>query len=130
MKRLVCAALALTLIGSTAAIAHDNEDNWGGYSQRDRGDYHRGDNGAGLAIGLGVGLFALAAIAASQHHDRYDNGGYGYGGGNYYGRGAYGYGGGYGSYGRGGYDNYRGGGYSNYSRGAYGSNGYGGYGGW
>jgi len=121
MKRLVCAALALSLIGSTAAIAHDNEGSWGGYSQQDRGDYRRGDNGAGLAIGLGVGLFALAAIAASQHHDggydRYDNRGYGYGGG-------------YGSYGRGGYDNYRRGGYSNYSRGAYGSNGYGGYGGW
>ncbi len=133
MKRLVCAALALSLIGSTAAFAHDNEGNWGGYSQQDRGDYRRGDNGAGLAIGLGVGLFALAAIAASQHHDRgydrYDNRGYGYGGGNYYGQGAYGsgYGGGYGSYGRGGYDNYRRGGYSNYSRGDYGGNGYGGW---
>ena len=125
MKRLVCAALALSLIGSTAAIAHENEGNWGGYAQQDGRDYHRGDNGAGLAIGLGVGLFALAAIAASQHNDRYDNGSYGYGG-NYYGREAYGsgYDGGYDSYGRGGYDNYRHGGYG----GGYG--GYRAYGGW
>jgi hypothetical protein len=127
MKRVVCAALALSLIGSTAAFAHDNEGSRGGYSQQDRGDYRRGDNGAGLAIGLGVGLFALAAIAASQHHDRgydrYDNSGYGYGG-NYYGRGyGSGYDGGYGSYGRDGYDNYPrsyGGGYG----------GHGPYGGW
>jgi hypothetical protein len=131
MKRLICAALALSLIGSTAAFAHDNEESWGGYSQQDRGDYRRGDNGAGLAIGLGVGLFALAAIAASQHHDQYDNGGYGYGGDNYYGRGAYGssYGGGYGSYGRRSYG-YRHGDYGNYSLRSYGSSRYGGYGGW
>jgi hypothetical protein len=134
MKRFVCAALAIALIGSTAAIAdpYDHGNRWAGYSHQDRGDYRQGDNGAGLAIGLGVGLFALAAVAASQHHDRYDNGDYGYGRGNYYGQGAYGsgYGGGYGSYGRGGYDNYRRGGYNNYSRGEYGSNGYGAYGGW
>ena len=106
MKRLVCAALAASLIGSTAAIAdpYDHGNRWGGYSRQDRGDYRHGDNGAGLAIGLGVGLFALAAIAASQHRERnynsYDNGGYGYGGNNYYSQGAYGsgYGGGYGYY--------------------------------
>jgi len=110
MKRLVCAALALSLIGSTAAVAqpYGRSGGWGGYSH-----HNRGDNGAGLAIGLGVGLFALAAIAASQHqdrdYDRYDNRGYGYGGGNYRGQSDYGYGGGYGSsygYGRQGYDDY------------------------
>jgi hypothetical protein len=138
MKRLVCAALALSLIGSTAAVAqpYGRSGGWGGYSHQDRGDYRRGDNGAGLAIGLGVGLFALAAIAASQHHDRdydrYDNRGYGYGG-SYYGQGGYtpsdsgGYGGGYGStYGnsgfRHGYDNY------GYDRQGYGNYNYGGYG--
>ena len=135
MKRLVCAALALSLIGSTAAIAdpYDHGNRWGGYSHQDRGDYRRGDNGAGLAIGLGVGLFALAAIAASQHHernyDRYDNGSYGYGGGNYYGQSQYGsgYGGGYGSDGRGGYNNYS---RREYGSNRYDSNRYGGYGGW
>ncbi len=81
MKRLVSAALALTLIGTTAAVAqpYGYGNRWGS-SHQYRGDYRRGDNGAGLAIGLGVGLFALAAIAASQHHDRdygYDNRGYG-----------------------------------------------------
>lgn len=123
MKRLVCAALALSLIGSTAAIAdpYDRGNHWGGYSHQDRGDYRRGDNGAGLAIGLGVGLFALAAIAASQHHDReYDNRDYGYGA--YNGQGEYTspYWGRYDSYGRGGYDNYRHNGGYNYSGGDYG----------
>jgi hypothetical protein len=107
MKRLISAAtsslLALTLLGTSAAVA----DPWGrGRGHYDRG-YRHGDNGAGLAIGLGVGLFALAAIAASQHHDedRYDRGyrsydnGYGYNNG---------YGNGYGGY-RGGYNDYRGG---------------------
>ena len=100
MKRLISAALALTLLGTSAAVA----DPWGrhGGGWRDHGRYDRGyrhgDNGAGLAIGLGVGLFALAAIAASQHNDRYDDR-YGYDNG---------YGQNYGGY-RGGYNDYRGG---------------------
>jgi hypothetical protein len=136
MKRLVCAALALSLIGSTAAVAqpYGRSGGWGGYSHQDHG---RGDNGAGLAVGLGVGLFALAAIAASQHHDRgydgYDNHGYGYGGGSHYNQGgytprygggyssSYGYDGGYGGYGHR-HD------YNNYSRQNYGNYNYGGYG--
>ena len=112
MKRLVSAALALTLIGSTAAVADPyGHGRSGGYSNSYRGDYRRGDNGAGLAIGLGVGLFALAALAASQHHDydRYDDRGYGYGNSNY-------------AYGRYGYDNDRRRDYRNYN--------YGGYRGW
>ena len=101
MKRFISAALALTLLGTSAAVA----DPWGRRGGHyDRG-YRHGDNGAGLAIGLGIGLFALAAIAASQHHDedRYDRRAYGYDNGydNGYGRG-------YGGY-RGGYDDYRGG---------------------
>ena len=137
MKTIVCAALALSLIGSTAALAdpYDHGNRWDGYSHQDRGDYRRRDNGAGLAIGLGVGLFALAAIAASQHHDRsydsYDNSGYGYGGSNYYDQSGYGsgYAGGYGSYGRG-YNNYGPGGYNNYSGEAYSRSPYGRRGGW
>ena len=108
MKRLISAALALTLIGSTAAVAdpYGHRGGWGGgRGHYDRG-YRHGDNGAGLAIGLGVGLFALAAIAASQHdEDRYDNRAYGYDNRAY----GYdnGYGNGYGGY-RGGYNDYRG----------------------
>ena len=108
MKRLISAALALTLLGTSAAVADPwgrHGGGWGGHGRYDRG-YRHGDNGAGLAIGLGIGLFALAAIAASQHdEDRYDNRGYGYDN-------RYGYDNGYGrSYGgyRGGYDDYRGG---------------------
>ncbi|HEY4077755.1 MAG TPA: hypothetical protein VGM26_12575 [Rhizomicrobium sp.] len=74
MKRLMCAALALTLLGATAASARPYHG--GGYDYHHGGGWHRGgDNGA--LIGLGVGLFALGAIAASQHdryYDRYDYG--------------------------------------------------------
>jgi hypothetical protein len=145
MKRLVCAALAITLIGSTAAVADPyGRGNWGGgYSRQDRGDYRHGDNGAGLALGLGVGLFTLAAIA-SQHndrdYDRYDNRGYGgndyynqtgygsnYGGRSAYYQGGYANRGGYNDYNRGGYGNRSG--YSDYNRGGYGNNAYAGYGG-
>jgi hypothetical protein len=142
MKRLVCAALALTLIGSTAAVADPyGRGNWGGgYSRQDRGDYRHGDNGAGLAVGLG--LFALAAIA-SQHNDRdynrYDNRSYGgndyynqtgygsnYGDRSTYYRGGYANRSGYNDYNRGGYGNR--GGYSDYNRSGYDNNAYAGYG--
>jgi len=54
--------------------------------------YRHGDN-TGALIGLGIGLFALGAIAASQHNndrDRYDDRAYqnnyrGYQGGTYQG---------------------------------------------
>jgi hypothetical protein len=125
MKRLVCAALALTIIGSTAAVAdpYGRGNSRGDYSRQDRGNYHHDDNGAGLALGLGIGLFALAAIA-SQHHDRdydrYDN--LGYGGNGYYNQSGYGS-----SYG--GRSNYYQGGYANrsgnndYNRSGYGNRG-------
>ena len=102
MKRLISAALVLTVLGSTAAVADPRGRHGGGWRSHghyDRG-YRHGDNGAGLAIGLGVGLFALAAIAASRNNDRYDDRydrGYGYDNG---------YGNRYGGY-RGGYDDYR-----------------------
>jgi len=74
LKRLVCATLALSLLGATAASART----WSGDRHYDRGSNsynHHGwrghhDNGAGVALGLGLGLFALAAIA-SQNNDRY-----------------------------------------------------------
>jgi hypothetical protein len=68
MKRLMCAALALSLLGATAASARPYHG--GGYDYHHGGGWHRG-GGNGALIGLGVGLFALGAIAASQQHDRY-----------------------------------------------------------
>jgi hypothetical protein len=82
MKRLVCAVLALSLTGATAAIAdsYDHGNRGGSYSHQDRKDYGRGDNGA-------------------RDYDDYNRQGYGYGGGSYYDRSddAPGYGGRYGS---------------------------------
>jgi hypothetical protein len=77
MKRLVCAtlatSLALSLVGATAASAQSY--NRGGY---DRGysSYRGGHDNTGALIGLGIGLFAIGAIIASQHNndrDRYDD---------------------------------------------------------
>jgi hypothetical protein len=74
IKRIIGAALALSLLGATAASAQGYRHgggygHGGGYSHG--GGWHgRGNDGA--LIGLGVGLFALGAIAASQH-DRYDD---------------------------------------------------------
>ena len=66
MKRLICATLALTLLGATAASAGPY-NRGGGYHHRHHGGGGR-DNGA--LIGLGIGLFALGAIAASSQRDR------------------------------------------------------------
>ena len=76
MKRLICATLALSLLGATAASAqsfhggfgHGGFGHGGGYG-REGGWHGRGDGGA--LLGLGLGLFALGAIAASSEHDRY-----------------------------------------------------------
>jgi hypothetical protein len=67
MKRLICATLALSLLGATAASAGPY-NRGGGYHHRHHGGGGRGD-GAAL-IGLGIGLFALGAIAASSQRDR------------------------------------------------------------
>ncbi|HXC55970.1 MAG TPA: hypothetical protein VNU97_11795 [Rhizomicrobium sp.] len=58
MKKIICAVLALTLLGSTAAEARG----WG------HGGW-RGDGGA--VLGIGLGLLALGAIASESDHDRY-----------------------------------------------------------
>ena len=64
MKRLICATLALSLLGATAASAQPYHRGGGHH----RG--HDGGNGAAL-IGLSFGLLALGAIAASSQRDRY-----------------------------------------------------------
>ena len=103
MKRLVSAIVALSLMGTVAASAQPFR---GGHETYDR-DFHgdarvyrdtrggdwRGhrDEGAGL-IGLGIGLFALAAIASAHNNAPYQghyNDGYNsrpYGNDGYYGR--------------------------------------------
>ncbi|MEI9995378.1 MAG: hypothetical protein WDM91_12340 [Rhizomicrobium sp.] len=64
MKRIICAVLALSLLGTTAAEARG----WGGY----HGHYHHGGRGD-VALGFGLGFLALGILAAeSAHHDRYD----------------------------------------------------------
>ena len=118
MNRLVCATLAVSLLGATAASAQSYGR--GGY---DRGYSHRsGHDNSGALIGLGIGLFALGAIVAASSHnndrDRYDDrayqsnyapNGYQYGYQNGY-QNNYQYGGYQNDY-RGNYQNYRGNGY-------------------
>jgi hypothetical protein len=110
MKRLVCATLALTLMGTAAASAHS--DDQGGYdSGYSHSDRRGGNDNTGALIGLGIGLFALGAIVAASHNndrDRYYQNNYApaYQGGYYQNRGGYqnGY--------RGNYQSYRGNGYN------------------
>jgi hypothetical protein len=66
MKRLICAALALSMLGATAASAQPYRHGGFGY----RSGWH-GHNDTGALVGLGLGLFALGAIAAASSHDRY-----------------------------------------------------------
>jgi len=74
MKRLVSAVLALSLLGTTAAVATPYRD--GSFSNRD--NYRDHSDGNGAAIVAGVGLVALAAILASQHrHHHWHRGWYG-----------------------------------------------------
>lgn len=86
MKRLMNLTLAmtfgLTVLGSAAATARDwGHGRYGDYRPRDsysqswrHGRHHSGDDGAATALGIGLGLFALAAIVSSaQRDDRYDS---------------------------------------------------------
>lgn len=64
MKKIACAALALTLLGSTAAEARGwgHGGGWG---------HGHGWHDGGWALGLGLGFLALGAVAAASDHDRY-----------------------------------------------------------
>ena len=65
IKRIACAALALSLLGSTAASAAP----WG-HGGFHGGWHHGGWHGGGpLFLGVGLGLLAFGAIAADAHED-------------------------------------------------------------
>ena len=76
MKRLISALIASTLalsLGATAASAQSYGRHGGyGYSRGWNGGYRHHDN-TGALVGLGIGLFALGAIAAASSHDRYED---------------------------------------------------------
>ena len=111
MKRLVCATLAVSLLGATAASAQSYSHS--GYNRGYGYGHSRGHDNTGALIGLGIGLFALGAIVAASSHDndrgRYDDRAYQ---GNYAPNGYQNdYQGGYQNDYRGSYQNYRGNGY-------------------
>lgn len=70
MKRLVSAALALSLLCGTAAYADPFGPGPRHHNGFDRGWHHRHDDGAGTAVAVGVGLLALTAIIAAADRDR------------------------------------------------------------
>jgi len=67
-KKIACAALALTLLGTTAAEARG----WGGGHYGGGWGHHGGwHGGGGLALGIGLGLLTLGAVSAAHDRDRY-----------------------------------------------------------
>ena len=111
MKRLLSITLALSLLGSSVAMANGyqgggyGEHRGNGYSTPYRGGYGYRDRGDNTAAAVGVGILALglfAALASQHNNDHYSSGyyapppprygysgnpGYGYGYGGYYGYG-------------------------------------------
>ena len=70
MQRLISAALALSLLGATAASAAPV--NYATQVQyRDSYRHRGGDNGAAIAAGIGFGALA-ASLAAQNNHRDYD----------------------------------------------------------
>lgn len=121
MKRLLSIALALTLMGTSVAMARGYQggsygdrgyNGYNGYSTPYRGGnaYRERNNDGAVAVGAGILALGLFAALASHNSDHYSSsyyappprsgyGGYGPGYGSNPGYG-YGYGGGYYGYGR------------------------------
>lgn len=79
MKRVLCVAMAISLLGSSVAWAADSHRGRGGGHGFGRGDHvsypqgrhHRGHNNNGAAaIGLGILAFGLIGVLASQSNNR------------------------------------------------------------
>jgi hypothetical protein len=105
MKRLLSIGLALSLIGSSAAMARESGHDYGhssyGHAAPYRGGYRYGRNGNGAAAAVGVGILALGLFGALAAQSNGYNGYYERG---YYGPPpSYGYGYRYNSYGPGSY---------------------------
>lgn len=72
MKALIATTVALTMLGSTAAMAHDYRgQRYNGY----RHHKHHSDIGPAIAVGLGVAALAMIATSHSDR-DRYERRGY------------------------------------------------------
>lgn len=79
MKRVLCVAMAISLLGSSVAWAADGTRghrgghgfSWGSHVTYSQGHHHRGhnDNGA-AAIGLGILALGLIGVLASQSNNR------------------------------------------------------------
>jgi hypothetical protein len=77
MKRLISVALALSLLGSSAAFARDSGRDWHGsygHSAPYRGGYGYRDhnNGAAAAVGLGILALGVFGALAAQNNNQYD----------------------------------------------------------
>lgn len=71
MKRVLSLALAVSLLGSTAAMA----GGWGGHRHGghyygSHHSYYRGNNNAAAAVGLGIFALGALAIISSQNANR------------------------------------------------------------
>ena len=85
MKRLLSIGLALSLIGSSAAMARESGHDYGhssyGHSAPYRGGYgyRHNDNGTAAAIGVGIlalGLFGALAAQNNTYNGYYERGYY------------------------------------------------------
>jgi hypothetical protein len=83
MKRLLSIGLALSLLGSSAAIAHESAHDYRhsnyGHSAPYRSGYgYRNNDNGGAAAAVGVGILALGLFGAlaAQNNNHYDEGYY------------------------------------------------------